>query len=195
MYQAMWRIRLIYTGRSGEPFSAEEGRLLAELPDALGSATLGHVVKVAEETARRELKGCPKTPVVWRWSFEAAGYPIHSEDFRSEGEAGAELRFLQRKLYPEWCEEAQRKGHLERWCHVLRERRLHAPLMEDPLMQGFASPERSILPGDFVPRKAARRNPFPGFRNLGNTCYLNAVLQCLCPVSYTHLTLPTICSV
>ena len=154
--------------------------MLVELPGALGTATLGHVVKVAEETDRRELMVCPKAPVVWRWCFEAAGYPIHSEDFLSEGGAAMELRFLQTKLYPEWCETAQRRRHLERWSHVLRERRLHAQLMEDPRMQGFASPERSILPGDFVPRKAARRMPFPGFRNLGNTCYLNAVLQCLC---------------
>ena len=109
MYQAMRRIRLIYKGRRGEPLSAEEGRMLVELPGALGTATLGHVVKVAEETDRRELKECPKTHVVWRWSFGAAGYSIHSEDFLSEGEAATELRFLQRKLYPEWCETAQRR--------------------------------------------------------------------------------------
>ena len=191
MHQAMRRIRLIYKGRRGEPLSAEEGRMLVELPGALGTATLGHVVKVyrnigatdrkvAGETDCRELMDCPKTQVVWRWSFEAAGYSIHSEDFLSEGEAATELRFLQRKLYPEWCVLAQRRRHLERWSHVLRERRLHAQLMEDPRMQGFASPERSILPGGFVQRKAARRMPFPGFRNLGDTCYLNALLQCLC---------------
>ena len=80
-------------------------------------------MKVAEQT---------DLPVVWRWSFEAAGYPNHSEDFLSEGEAAAELRLLQRKLYPEWCEEGQRQGHLLWLRHVLREERLQAEVMQEP---------------------------------------------------------------
>ena len=183
LYQAMHRLRSIYNNRNGPPFTAEEGSLLARLPGALGKVTLGHVLEVAQKSDRRESLGRPETPVVWRWSFEAAGYPIHSEDFSSEGEAAAELRLLQRRLYPEWCETAQRKRHLERWRDVLRERRLHTELMADPRMQGFVSSGRCILPGDFVPEKVVPRLPFPGFRNLGNTCYLNALLQCLCHCS------------
>ena len=149
----MWTLRKIYRGQRGPPFSPDEGRLLAALPGVLGETALGNVEKVAMGA---------ENVVVWRWSFEAAGYSIISDDFRSEGEAVAELRLLQRKLYPEWCEKEQRQGHLERWRHVLRERRQGAPLMEDPGMQGGASPGRSILPEVFVPGEAAPRMPFPG---------------------------------
>ena len=70
----------------------------------LAQSAWGHVVKVAEQTDRQELMGCPQAPVGGRWSFEAAGYLIHSEDVGSEGDAAAELCLVQRKLYPEGCE-------------------------------------------------------------------------------------------
>ena len=70
---------------------------------------------------------CPSQEVVWRWSFQAAGYPIESDDFQSEQEATAELRKLQAKLYPGWEEEGQRQKHLERLRRALKEERSPLP--------------------------------------------------------------------
>ena len=123
LYTSMWTLRRVYRGQRGPPFSPDEGRLLAALPGVLGETALGNVEKVAMGA---------ENVVVWRWSFEAAGYSIISDDFRSEGEAVAELRLLQRKLYPEWCEEGQREGHLLWLRHVLREERLQAEVMQEP---------------------------------------------------------------
>ena len=123
LFTLLWSLRKIYRGQRCPPFSPEEGRLLAGFPGVFGETALGNVEKIA--------MGADHV-VVWRWSFEAAGYSIISDDFRSEGEAVAELRLLQRKLYPEWCEEGQREGHLLWLRHVLREERLQAEVMQEP---------------------------------------------------------------
>ena len=120
---------------------------------------------------------CPSQEVVWRWSFQAAGYPIESDEFQSEAEATAELRKLQAKLYPGWEDEGQRRKHLERLQRALKEERQHAETLQEPSMQAFAR-QVGVVPEDFRVEGEALRNPFPGFRNLGNTCYLNAVARC-----------------
>ena len=168
LYYALKNIRSSYRGIQGPELTADEGRLLAAFPEIFGKDALGSVAKVVVQASG---------VVLWRWTFESSGYPIHGDDFDTEQEATAELRVVQSKLYPGWERAGQRQQHLERLRAVVKEERQKAQILREPTLQAFVG--HAVTPvEDFRLEGEALRNAFPGFRNLGNTCYLNAVARC-----------------
>lgn len=139
--------------------------LLARVPHVLGDSVYGTVERHEERA--------------WRWSFAAAGVDVRSEAFGAETAAVDDLRELQLMLFPAWLQTDQRSSHLEHLLQSRAQRRQldslasRAPLVFASRRLRECAVAASCAPSGAVPR------PFRGFSNLGNTCYLNAVTQCL----------------
>ena len=139
--------------------------LLARTPHLLGASVYGAVERHEDRT--------------WRWSFAAAGVDVQSEAFGTEAAAVEDLRELQLNLFPSWLQAEQRASHLEALLRARSTRRRLADLACRPLLS-FAS--RRLRESEVSASRAQSgfaQQSFRGFPNLGNTCYLNAVTQCL----------------
>ena len=119
----------------------------------------------------------------YRWTFVQARVPLCSEAFASQTAAYEALRWIQLELYPVWMNEADRHNHIQYLMRRRTDEQKVAALASEPVL-AFA---RETLTQSLSQPHAAtgqrgdlRHDPLVcGFANLGNTCYLNAVTQCL----------------
>ena len=137
-----------------------------------------------------EVKECPNGRG-WRWTFVPAGVEVSSDPFPSKSAAAQDLRPLQEALYPPWKDPDKRAAHLQHLlkCRSLRQQVAAAArrpalafargrLLEHPSLMSLKSCS------DFFHSDGAAW----GLPNLGDTCYINAVTQCLfhCKLCSTH---------
>lgn len=187
LYYRLRNMRVLFQGarrcsKQSPLLQAEEARQLATIPGFLSFCSHG-------------LGGVQRHAAGWGWTFEPAGYDVHSDSFETQEEAWAEFLLLLSKLYPGWEQEGGRLQHLQRLLAFVRQLREQAPTLGAPAMQAFHG-SATVALEDFRLSGDRLRNAFPGFRNLGNTCFLNACLQCLfhCRPFCEHLLAEDPCS-
>ena len=169
-YYSMLRVR------KSTGLTASECELLALTPEVLGPA---HVGDVEPHDGK------------WRWTFRAAGVDRHSGPFDTRSAARDDLRHLQTALYPAWIDHSVRAAHLEKLLSQREQEEKVLAILQRPSMAfmrgadghaGMLGQRLDLRPDARVPsqrldlRVGARAQ---GFENLGNTCYINAVTQCL----------------
>ena len=104
---------------------------------------------------------------------------VHGDPHDTLTQARAGLARIQSMLFPEglpaaeWFDARRRKDHLERVKETARHVDTHRRSAAGKRAPELAS--RLAFPHD----ARTLQNDYPGFRNLGATCYLNAVLQCI----------------
>ena len=160
-----------YVRRAASELTAHDFQLLALLPrpqNVLGPEHYGEVEK------------CDGG---YRWTFAKAGVPQCSEAFASQAAAFEALRWIQLELYPIWLNEADRENHIRYLMRRRTDEQQVAALANEPVLafaragltKSISQPHASTSQ-----RVDLRHDPLAcGFANLGNTCYLNAVTQCL----------------
>ena len=85
---------------------------------------------------------------------------------------------MRSRLYPAWSEMEARHAHLLSLKEALRAENAGRLALQGSTFRSVTSPPELLLSTPVLHCFPAR-NPFPGFRNVGNTCYANAMLQCL----------------
>jgi hypothetical protein len=177
-YQKMYK----HVRRRKDSLTAEELELLALQPSILGqhAASLYGTVEECDGG--------------WCWTFAPANVDHCSETFATEQAAEKDLSWLQLDLYPAWADPDARDAHLRR----LLQLRQHEPQLISLLAKASLSVVRGPLAklAGLPCSSAAASDGFSGgdssqgvdlrhqrllcgFPNLGNTCFLNAVTQCL----------------
>ena len=157
---------------AGNKLSAEDYELLARLPHILGQSA---------ECIYGKVEQCDGG---WRWTFVPVGLQAVGNVHASYVAAVEHLRQLQHALYPAWHDPAKRATHLQ---HLLRSQSLQQEL------HGIVSRRRLAFARDRLFEQVATTSLMScsedsgsnavalacGLPNLGNTCYINAVTQCL----------------
>ena len=148
--------------------TASDYQLLARLPHVLGANVYGAVEAYDGG---------------WRWTFAQAGVQVHSDIFVTEAAASEDLRPLQQALYPAWQDPDNRLAHLQLLLHRRTQQQELCAIARRPSLS-FARPRLAVQPSPASQMSCSEGSggglaPFRGFPNLGNTCYLNAVTQCL----------------
>ena len=142
---------------------ADEVRLLALLHDAglpvLGKSAVGQVVS-------RDSSG------KWQWEFDE----VLGDLCDSESMALAQLHRLRFHLFSSHLEEDSRSTRLRSLKEIVRVEIAEREAMRGPAFASVTAPLESLLSKPVLPSFPAQ-NPFPGFRNCGNTCYANAMLH------------------
>ena len=155
----------------------------AEVADATGNLTstdyrlltmIAHIFKQANGNSFKNVFGCEvAVEGGWRWTFEPF---IHasSDTFNTRAEAIQELSCIQKELYHAWPEKDKREAHLK---NVMQRRAqlkaLQTVAEERSLKFARLSLQQNSHGANSTPDIAR------GFPNLGNTCYINSVVQCL----------------
>ena len=129
----------------------------------------------------------PEAPRRWRWTW--ADGAVSGVWRSSEVAALDDLASVQARLFPPelksgrdealWFCRARRLEHLLR-VKAQAEADARAALFR-ATEAGLVRPGRMLRPTQLVyPHDAgSQKNAFPGLSNLGDTCYLNAIVQCL----------------
>ena len=166
-YNHMYYVRSLH--RRGQ-LQAAEYALLAHQPHIIGAALFGAV-----EEVRRAATAPPSSSGAWRWTFKPAGVDVEGPRVECRAEAARVLASLQARLYPEWHHPDAREHHLRALLHGDSRQPQLRGLLAQPGMhfaRAAALGAAAAAPGDC-------RASAAGFPNLTNTCYINAVVQCL----------------
>jgi hypothetical protein len=136
--------------------------------------SIAHIFKQAEGQNFKNVFGCEvAVDDGWRWTFEPY-INVSSETFKTKAEATQELTCIQRELYHAWNDKGKREAHLKSILqHITQQKALQA--VSEERSRKFA---RLSLQQDSHGYQKAQ-DMARGLQNLGNTCYLNAVVQCL----------------
>jgi hypothetical protein len=151
--------------RRNKPLSIEEMWLLSLLPGVLGSTTFGEIEAAAGDK--------------WVWKIMDADWHVASELYVSKDIAIEELAVVQAGLFPDWHDVSKRHSRVLYLKSKLQEESRYAAASVDAVLGDFLPADAERHSSQFVSGSSDATNYFPGFRNLGNTCYFNAVLQCL----------------
>ena len=175
LYFRLYRLRCKYDdavrGAPDNPFTIDDLRLLAHRfgrggpqDHLLGDAALGSIEKMQGR---------------WRWTFKDIESCVGGEWHDSEAAAVADLKAVQSLLFPpdlpkeEWFDKKLRYNHLQRVQVSAQKRQTYVASDSGKHEPDLAT--RMAYPHD----ARTLSNDFPGLRNLGDTCWLNAVLQCI----------------
>jgi hypothetical protein len=110
------------------------------------------------------------------WTFAPAGIEVSSDTFGSKTEALADLMAVRRQLHTVWHDVSKREAHLRRVQEVRNQSQKLESIAQRVILR-FA--RNSLLSKISVGVGAESSTLGRGFPNLGNTCYINAVVQCL----------------
>jgi hypothetical protein len=161
-YKKVWSIRKHVVEASGDLTPADY-RVLC---------LMSHIFQHGKPS--QNVFGC-EVPVDggWRWTF-GAYINISSDTFKTKEEATRELTCIQHELHHAWHEKDKREAHLK---SILQHLAQHKALQT-------VSEERSLKFARMSLQQESReyhkaQDLARGFQNLGNTCYLNSIVQCL----------------
>ncbi|CAK0887182.1 unnamed protein product [Prorocentrum cordatum] len=149
---------------------AAEYALLAHQPHIIGPELFGAVEKVECPAAV-----IPSSSSAWRWTFKPAGVDVEGPQVESRADAARALAGLQARLYPEWHHPGTREQHLRALLRDDDRQQQMRGLLAQPGMR-FA---RAAVLGAAASAPRDGRAGAAGFPDLTNTCYINAVVQCL----------------
>lgn len=114
----------------------------------------------------------------WRWTFENIGSDVHG-DLHDNIAAADDLANMQAHLFPadlpldDWFDGSKTTSLIQRTKNIIAITQKHRVSVVGQVQPDLMT--RVVLPRDV----RTLRNDFPGFLNLGNTCFLNAVLRCM----------------